>query len=315
MKFTNNITALILSVLLVAALFVSCTPAKDEESQGESSLPEVSESTPDSSSASEESQESVQPPEPKEYYAKDYEFEIPDFPDAETERLALIDEDKWCVNNAEMAWQQLFTDDETANKLAYAIYLVDSFNFRFYDFCEFENVEKANSQYLLYAAISSTPEVCVNGSYSDKAELEHPDNIVSKVCAYAYDEHGFAATNVLYAEDVEKTFRYLFGDSAEFAPETVYNRGYRYVPGAGIYISCHEGAAPARDSFPQVIKYSEENGIYTVQAVPVSVFEYDDNAKLNAEITKEKLLSEQSYTYTFEKAKDGHFILLSIAKD
>ena len=49
--------------------------------------------------------------------------------------------------------------------------------------------------------------------------------------------------------------------------------------------------------------------------MPVSVFEYDDNAKLNAEITKEKLLSEQSYTYTFEKAKDGHFILLSIAKD
>ena len=138
---------------------------------------------------------------------------------------------------------------------------------------------------------------------------------MSKVCAYAYDEHGFAATNVLYAEDVEKTFRYLFGDSAEFAPETVYNRGYRYVPGAGIYISCHEGAAPAKDSFPQVIKYSEENGIYTVQAVPVSVFEYDDNAKLNAEITKEKLLSEQSYTYTFEKAKDGHFVLLSIAKD
>ena len=268
--------------------------------------------TPDSSSAPEEPEEQ---PEPKEYYAKDYEFEIPDFPDAETERLALIDEDKWCVNNAEMTWQQLFTDDETANKLAYAIYLVDSFNFRFYDFCEFESVEKANSQYLLYAAISSTPEVCVTGSYSDKAELEHPDNIVSKVCTYAYDEHGFAATNVLYAEDVEKTFRYLFGDSAEFAPETVYNRGYRYVPGAGIYIGCHEGAAPVKDSFPQVIKYSEENGIYTVQAVPVSVFEYDDNAKLNAEITKEKLLSEQSYTYTFEKAKDGHFILLSIAKD
>ena len=94
MKFTNNITALILSVLLVAALFASCMPAKNEESQGESSLPEVSESTPDSSSASEESQESVQPPEPKEYYAKDYEFEIPDFPDAETERLSLIDEDK-----------------------------------------------------------------------------------------------------------------------------------------------------------------------------------------------------------------------------
>ena len=89
MKFTNNITALILSVLLVAALFASCMPAKNEESQGESSLPEVSESTPDSSSESEEPEE--QPPEPKEYYAKDYEFEIPDFPDAETERLALID--------------------------------------------------------------------------------------------------------------------------------------------------------------------------------------------------------------------------------
>ena len=88
MKFTNNITALILSVLLVAALFASCMPAKDEESQGESSLPEVSESTPESSSASEEPEEQ---PEPKEYYAKDYEFEIPDFPDAETERLALIE--------------------------------------------------------------------------------------------------------------------------------------------------------------------------------------------------------------------------------
>ena len=106
MKFTNNITALILSVLLVAALFASCTPAKDEESREESSLPEVSESTPDSSSAPEEPKEQ---PEPKEYYAEEYEFEIPDFPDAETERLALIDEDKWCVNNAEMTWQQLFT--------------------------------------------------------------------------------------------------------------------------------------------------------------------------------------------------------------
>lgn len=315
MKFTNNITALILSVLLVAALFVSCTPAKDEESQGESSLPEVSESTPDSSSASEESQEPVQPQEPKEYYAEYYDFEIPDFPDAETERLALIDEDKWCVNNAEMTWQQLFTDDETANKLAYAIYLIDSFNFRFYDFCEFESVEKANSQYLLYAAISSTPRAVLSGVYGDTAELATPDNIVSKICAFANDEHGFAATELVYAADVEKTFHYLFGDSAKFAPETIYNRGYRYVPGAGIYISCLEGAAPARDSFPQIIEYSEENGIYTVQAVPVSVFEYDDNAKLNAEITKEKLLSEQSYTYTFEKAKDGHFILLSIAKD
>ena len=313
MRFEKKII-LALSILLVVGLFASCAPNNNEKNQEESSA--SAESTPESGSeGSSAPEEPVQTTEPKEYYAKDYEFEIPDFPDAETERLSLIDEDKWCVNNAEMAWQQLFTDDETANKLAYAIYLVDSFNFRFYDFCEFESVEKANSQYLLYAAISSAPEVCVNGSYSDKAELEHPDNIVSKVCAYAYDEHGFAATNVLYAEDVEKTFRYLFGDSAEFAPETVYNRGYRYVPGAGIYISCHEGAAPARDSFPQVIKYSEENGIYTVQAVPVSVFEYDDNAKLNAEITKEKLLSEQSYTYTFEKAKDGHFVLLSIAKD
>ena len=309
MGFRINITALVLSVLLAATLLVSCTPAEN----GESSLPEsASESAPDSSS---EPEEPEQPPEPKEYYAKDYEFEIPDFPDAEAERLALIDEDKWCVNNAEMAWQQLFTDDETANKLAYAVYLVDSFNFRFYDFSEFESIEKANSQYLLYAAISSTPEVCINGSYSDKAELERPDNIVSKVCAFVYDEHGFAATKVLYAEDVEKTFHYLFGDSAEFALETVYNRGYRYVPGAGIYISCLEGAAPAKDSLPQIIEYSEENGIYTVQAVPVSVFEYDDDAKLNTEITKEKLLSEQSYTYTFKKAEDGHFVLLSIAKD
>lgn len=301
MSFEKKII-LALSILLVVGLFASCAPNNNGKN-------------PEESSASEESQESVQPPEPKEYYAKDYEFEIPNFPDAETERLALIDEDKWCVNNAEMTWQQLFTDDETANKLAYAIYLVDSFNFRFYDFCEFESVEKANSQYLLYAAISSTPEVCVNGSYSDKAELEHPDNIVSKVCAYAYDEHGFAATKVLYAEDVEKTFHYLFGASAEFAPETVYNRGYRYVPGAGIYISCLEGAAPAKDSFPQIIEYSEKDGIYTVRAVPVSVFDYDESGSLGAEVTKEKLLSEQSYTYAFEKATDGHFILLSIAKD
>ena len=49
--------------------------------------------------------------------------------------------------------------------------------------------------------------------------------------------------------------------------------------------------------------------------VPVFVFNYDESGNLGAEVTKEKLLSEQSYTYAFEKAPDGHFILLSIAKD
>lgn len=257
--------------------------------------------------------------EPKEYYTAYYNFEIPYFPEADNKKLPLYEPYGWCANGnlKHKQYEQIIIKDETAMELADAIYLVDGFNFRFYDFNEFGCVSEANNQYLLYAAVSSTPEIMLNYNYNyingkPVAELPEPDNIVSKVCIYAHEEYNMAPIEVFYVEDVEKTFHYLFGTNIEFIPETIHNRCYRYVPEANVYLYFLEGPVGFKDSYPQIISYTMDGNIYTVQAVLTSVFDYNEGGKLVPEITKEDILSCPTVEYVFEREKDGHFVLISI---
>lgn len=257
--------------------------------------------------------------EPKEYYAAYYNFEIPCFSDVDNKKLPLYEPNGWCVNGnlKHKQYEQIIIKDEIAMELADAIHLIDGFNFRFYDFNEFECISEANNQYLLYAAVSSTPEIMLNYNYNyingkPVAELPEPDNIVSKVCAYAHEEYNMAPIEVFYVEDVEKTFHYLFGTNIEFVPETIHNRCYRYVPEANVYLYFLEGPASAKDSYPQIISYNIEDNIYTVEAILVSVFDYNEEGNLITEITEEDILSYPTVEYVFEREKDGHFVLISI---
>lgn len=262
---------------------------------------------------------------PKDYYSEFYSFEIPEFPDADRTKYGVYEELGWCINdnayNQNKPWQQLFVNDKTATELAEAIMFIDSLSLREYDFNEFGNISEANNQYLLHAAISSTPgarfgtySYTYDGNGNPVASFPEPENIVSKVCTHAFEEYELSPMEIFYAEDVEKTFRWLFGEEAEFNPDSIYNQGYRYSPEGEIFLSFFDMMISPITGRPQILDYSAHDDIYTVNAVLLSAFEYEEDGTVKAEFGKDYILSMPAYTYTFEKAEDGHFILKGIGK-
>ena len=98
---------------------------------------------------------------------------------------------------------------------------------------------------MLAASIISTPYIHPEGVYDTKSE-----NIVSKISTYLSEVYS-EPIEIRYAEDVEKTFHYLFGDNAEFKPELLYYPTQYYFPEAEIFISFSDGYIPSRSEAPQ----------------------------------------------------------------
>lgn len=307
--------ALVLSVLL---LLCACNMDENQISSAESSFLESlsDKSTSDEYSASESSALNS---EESEIYEMFLTCEIPAFSDAERTRLPLYSEKEntWCVNIGDTrlsGFKQLFVQDETAKQLASAISLIDSDKLRnLSDFSYFDNISNANTEYMLFAALNAAPFVFCSGEYYDStwtAIVENPKNIISQLSKYFFEELHIYVERAYYADDVEKTFHYLFGESTEFSTEKV-PAGYRYIPEEKLFIATEDNYINLY-SLPQIVSYTKKDSKYYVEAVD-SQFYFTPAGEFDEGVTADDILAGKHINYTFEKAKDGHFVLCGIS--
>ncbi len=256
-----------------------------------------------------------------------FTFEIPDFSGKDTSELPyLFENPEWCINGTE--WVQLdeekfdqilFKDNEEAVALAKAIALLTPHHGLFtsnYGSKTFDSITEANEKELLWAAICRTPLK----KYSENEN--HAYNFVSDYID-ELTEYSWVICETISVTDVEKTFRWLFGEEANFVPQNIEMFGIRYIEELGVFVQFFDGILMAQ-VYPQIISYSENNGIYTVETIGASALieslpdiglslKLTDGTYLDLPLNKENvtLVSEivKPYVFTFEKADDGHFIL------
>lgn len=261
-----------------------------------------------------------------------FTIEVPDLTGKDMSELPYWDEpSNWCIYGTdwvqleEKDFRQYFLDEtEEVTALAKAIALfmphVDILNADgHYGSKTFDTINDANEKELLWAAICQTPQ---------KGFSDNDDHAVNFAMHYIYEttEHSYCAEEKYSVDDVEKTFRWLFGEDANFVPQNIEQLGIRYFEELGIFVQFFDGIMMWQD-VPQIISYTEKDGVYTAKVVRTSTtwivpweeeevgfyIPYTDGTNewcpLNDE-TKD-LLSELYVprTYTFEKADDGHFVL------
>lgn len=214
--------------------------------------------------------------------------------------------------------EQLFVQDEIANELAAAISYIDGEKIRRYcNFNYFGGISEASNEYMIYAALLSTPYLCPiieNDSETWTAIADNPENIVSLLSVYLFEEHHISIEKAFYAEDVEKTFHYLFGNETEFNPVSIPNAGIRYIPEEGVFLATEDNYIYGY-MLPQIISFSENNennSEYYVEAVD-GRFIYDTAGNLLDDVTTDDIFAKQHINYTFKKSDDGHFILCGIS--
>lgn len=302
---------LFFSIILLSSCNISDASSSLSESN---SIPasSISESVPEESSQPESNSKTN-------YDELLFTCELPDFSDAERTKLPLLESEKWCVNNKEIRIsemkEQLFVQDEIANELAAAISYIDGEKIRRYcNFNDFGEISEVSNEYMIYAALLSTPYLCPiieNDSETWTAIADNPENIVSRLSVYLFEEHHISIEKAFYAEDVEKTFHYLFGNDTEFNPVSIPNAGIRYIPEEGVFLAAEDNYIYGY-MLPQIISFSENNSEYYVEAVD-GWFAYDPAGNLLDDVTTDDILAKQHINYTFKKAEDGHFIICSIS--
>lgn len=254
-----------------------------------------------------------------------FTFEVPDLSEKDFSELPYLNESfEWCVNGTdkiqldeEQFVQVLFEDDEEAATLAKAIALLKSHHGIFsgdYGSKTFDSITAANGKELIWTAICQTPQ---------KKYSENKNHALNSVLDYIYElsEHTFVACEIYSETDVEKTFRWFFGEEPNFVPQNIEMFGIRYFEELGVFVQFFDGIMMMQ-SFPQIISYTKNGRIYTVEVIFAGAYQngeigFDlkltdgtygffsvnrENVELVSQIVK-------PYVYTFEKAEDGHFLL------
>ncbi len=291
-----------------------------------------------SCSAKEEPSAEIPPLQNPEIVMGTFSLEGLEFPDANTERLPFYYEmnegavfSDWCVNGDEYYQRnfvkQYFCEHKEAENIASALIFMDGIsNYNHHPTTKpknFDDVNEAENDYLIHCAFEATPEIYYGSSFYDSGDgsfgFENSDHIVTKVLGLIYSETGYFGTEVKYAEDVERTFHYLYGDEAEFKPEYIESQQVCYVPSAEIFVIFSEGVGGFR--IPQILSIEEENGIYNVEAVWTFAMDYDFTKadetgilELNAEVYEKQYLENEIYSYSLKKEADGRFILLGMKR-
>ncbi len=257
-----------------------------------------------------------------------FTIEVPDLSGKDMSELPYLDETlNWCIygtdwaQNNEGRLHQYFLDEtEEVKALAKAIALfmpqVDILNADgHYGSKTFDSINDASEKELLWAAICQTPQK----GYSD-----NDNHAVNFALDYIYEitEHSAAACEIYSVEDVEKTFHWLFGEDANFVPQNIEMLGIRYFEELGIFVQFFDGIMTGQD-VPQIISYTEKDGVYTTEVIRVDIHPYEDEVGFHIPYTdgayewcplndETKDLLRELYvhrTYTFKKADDGHFVL------
>ena len=172
----------------------------------------------------------------------------------------------------------------------------------------FSSLSEADYEYLLYTALFRTPTVDCG------AEEGHALTELLRVFQYQYGPYA------VYGSDVEKTFRYLFGDEIEYVPKNLREFGWRYVPEADVYISASDGLmTPA--GRPCVVDVRQEGEIYEIDAFLglasigdelLHFYSGSEEVSYSADDLSALYETQVLYTYSLEKAGDGRFVLRSV---
>lgn len=172
----------------------------------------------------------------------------------------------------------------------------------------FSSLSEADYEYLLYTALFRTPTVDCG------AEEGHALTELLRVFQYQYGPYA------VYGSDVEKTFRYLFGDEIEYVPKNLREFGWRYVPEADVYISASDGLMTPVGR-PCVVDVRQEGEIYEIDAFLglasigdelLHFYSGSEEVSYSADDLSALYETQVLYTYSFEKAGDGRFVLRSV---
>ncbi len=241
-----------------------------------------------------------------------FEFKVPDISGADFEKLPYAGgmDLLWCINNKSeihSGWD-LFSTYTKVREYTNAVYNVTDHKFGAIARHSFLGLDDADYYSLLYSAVYATPE-----SYYVYEDSDSVYKRIADACGYNY----FA---VVYGEDVEKTFHYLFGDEIEYVPADLEEFAYRYIPEADIYITYSEytkaGAAHpiVADHGPAVNNRTAVSVIFA-NILPDCTFSVNVNGKshiLTKENAKELLPDLTVFTYIFDSDPNGNYILYGI---
>lgn len=282
-----------LFALLLAVLMLSACGSEPSEIP-----PEIPENLPEEEKISDEKpEETIEPEQPSEnqkgpedWYAEYFSFEVPEFPDADTSKLPLTDVSGWCLEGTDIISttlvDQYFCDHPEAEEIAKAIALAAGYSVNKHaEFKDYMDISEADNDYLLYSALRQTPYILF-GERSFHYKINGPensDNVVAMAIEYVYEKTGLQVIDAFYAEDVEATFHYLFGDETEFVPENLELFGHPYIPSAGIFLNFFEWYIGP--SYPQVLSLNELDGKYYVEIVWTDFYydyEYTEEAPENS---------------------------------
>ncbi|MBR3597894.1 MAG: hypothetical protein IKL47_13075 [Clostridia bacterium] len=212
---------------------------------------------------------------------------------------------------------QYICNTEEAIALAKSIALLSAHHSTFnidYGSKKFDVITDASEKELLWAAILKTPQ------RSFPENENHAFNVTME-SLYGINGYSSVAQEIYAASDVEDTFRYLFGNEANFVPQNIERFGIRYFEELGIFVQFFDGIISSQ-RFPQIVSYSKNNEKYTVETVFVQKnsdgsFEFYvpftngtwESFELNNETVDLLLKIGIHYTYVFEKDDNGHFVL------
>lgn len=241
-----------------------------------------------------------------------FDTEIPDISSAKNEKLDYLEdrEENWCINGSNNMTidRQFYNPYDDVLNYAADVYNVTDHKYGAVAAHSFMGLENADYLSLLYSAVYATPE-CYYYYEDDGNAL----SLISKAL-------GFDFLEVVYGEDVEKTFRYLFGDEVEYVPANLEEYAYRYIPEADVYITYSEFTKGGA-YYPIVVDYGPSTlggSVYDVVFTHVlpdgslSVDIGEESIVITKENAEELLPKLTVYSYFFNRGSENNSVLYGI---
>ena len=180
---------------------------------------------------------------------------------------------------------------------------------------EFDTIDKADFENLLLITLYHTPQINMPWESSGGILLfkDYPGHPFAALVNHETEEDRHLE-DLFYVEDVEKTFRYLYGDhKAEnhFRHRDVWP--YYYYKKEGVYGLTVAFGGPMWP-YPQVTDYKKTADGYTVDVISPMALDKDTPLEENGvPLTKENFMEATKkldwIRYTFVTAEDGRFLL------
>jgi hypothetical protein len=228
----------------------------------------------------------------------------------------------WYVGNTDDATliaelpPQLLIDEPICYRLSQAVMNITYYGGTEWQ-VEFNSISKANYDDLMLGALYHTPSIRAPMHFSKDVWSckEYPDHPFVALFNHESEEGRFIE-ELFYAEDVERTFRYLYGNSliesdTDFPHRDV--QPYYYYKKEGVYGLTVAFGGPMWP-YPQVTDYKKTADGYSVDIIsPWALDKVNPLEENGVPLTKENFMEltqkRDWIRYTFIIAEDGRFLL------